>query len=98
MAPPRLTAALLLFAGVCVFQMVATLGFVAPKTSVSARVRSEGFLGEELQGTEQRRGRSCVLSSRREMDATMRLGVSKQAEQSGHLTTIDMFFVLEKGI
>lgn len=60
-------------------QMVAVLGFVAPKTSVTSS-GSEGFWGEAWQGAGQRRGRSCASTSRREMDAaTMRLGVSTSA-------------------
>lgn len=81
MASFRFTA--LLFATFCLCQMVAVLGFVAPKTSIavgssisSGGISSDAFVGEAWQGAGQRRGRSCAVPSRREMDTTMRLGVS----------------------
>ena len=84
MASFRLTA--LLFASLCLCQMVAVLGFVAPKTSSIAvgSSSSEGFAGEAWQGSGQRRGRSCAVASRREMDTTMRLGVSARTHAQAH--------------
>lgn len=76
MALSRFTALLSAVAIVWACQMVAVLGFVAPKTSIRSS-GGEGFMGEAWQGAGQRRGRSCASASRREMDAaTMRLGVS----------------------
>lgn len=66
-----LRPAVLLFATVNL--MVATLGFLVPKTSISAG--SGGFLGEGWQGEGRARGHASVLS-RREVDPSMRLGVS----------------------
>eukprot|EP00903_Cladosiphon_okamuranus_P006500 g6355.t1 len=66
--------------------MVAVLGFVAPKTSIAVgSSSSEGFVGEAWQGAGQRRGRSCAVPSRREMDTTMRLGLSSSRKTTPNL-------------
>lgn len=64
-------SAVLLFASASL--MVSTLGFLAPKTSVS--VRRSGFLGEVWQGDQGRARGGGSVTSRRELDLSMRLGV-----------------------
>ena len=73
--------------------MVSTLGFLAPKTSIS--VRSGGFLREVWQGDEGRvRGRGSV-ASRLELDPSMRLGVSSFIRTQMNLTFCSVaFYVL----
>eukprot|EP00752_Nemacystus_decipiens_P003935 g3603.t1 len=69
----------LLFSSFCLCQMVAVLGFVAPKTSIAVgSSSSEGFIGEAWQGAGQRRGRSCAVPSRRETETIMRIGLSNR--------------------
>lgn len=56
--------------------MVSTLGFAAPKTSIALRAQQGGFLGEGAWQEEGiRRGRVGFISTRRGLDASMRLGV-----------------------
>lgn len=73
-------AALLLVAGGNA--MVATLGFAAPKTSIAVRARQGGFLGE---GVWQEEGvirrQKALLSARRGLDASMRLGVRVKRDE-----------------
>lgn len=64
--------AVLLFASASL--MVSTLGFLAPKTSIS--VRRGDLLGEVWQGDEGRARGGGSVTSRRELDLSMRLGVS----------------------
>lgn len=73
-------AALLLVAGGNA--MVSTLGFAAPKTSIAVRAQG-GFLGEGAWQEERViRGQKALLSTRRGLDASMRLGVrGKRDEQ-----------------
>lgn len=77
-----LRPAVLLFASASL--MVSTLGFLAPKTSIS--VRSSGFLGDVRYGEEGRARGGGSVTSRREVDPSMRLGVSSFGRTQMNLT------------